>query len=198
MLTTKQLLVLSLIMGAPCCKNHSYPRSLFDDMRTHMQQMINWFDQMEQQFDQRLASPQMNQGAQITMEENKTANTVEIVIAPLAIADSLDACMDHDTNALTINSNAASVNLHVRHNLLSVQLNQSIKNEADQTGKGAATYTNYAQTTQLLRHEVVLEETGIEYDAVTKKLLISVPYRKKAVSKIPVTIKEAATKSEQK
>jgi|ERR1700733_2082740 len=133
--------------------------------------------------------------ATITITENKNAQKVDVIIAPLAIAEPIfEASFDHDRNALEVQTPAGKIMLQTEHHMVFASFDHQVqKEQAD--GKSKVMMSSYNQTVTKVNNEIALEEAAIEYDQETKKLTVSVPIRKKVTTKIPVTVKEIAKKT---
>ncbi len=190
-------LLLSLLIGSSCA---AAPQSLFEEMIEEINEMQARFERrmnrIHEEMKRSVAAP-LNNGLDspiLSISENKTNNCVEIILHPLIIKEkSFDATLDQENNSMTIATPAGSLHVQTDHHLISIGFNHQIKQEQDQKGnKSHITMNSYSQNTKTISAELALEESHIEYDQAAQKLVVSIPFRKKVVTKIPVTIKEAA------
>jgi hypothetical protein len=135
--------------------------------------------------------------ATIAIAENKNAHKVDVVICPLAIAEptpeAFEPSFDPGSNTLEVRTPVGKIMLQAEHHMVCVSFDHQVQKE-QQDGKSTVMMSSYNQAVTKVSNEIALEETTIEYDPETKKLTISVPGRKKATMKIPVTVKEIAKK----
>lgn len=197
MLITQKQFVLSLILSTSGLFVPIHSQTLFDEMIVEMNEMQARF---ERRFNR--INEEMKKGAygvdpaiespKLSIAENKNTNTIDVVIAPLSIKEkTFDATMDQDSNSLQLNTPAGTVTLQVDRHLLSVGFTHQIKHESDQkNGKQHIAMSSYNQAAKKVSAELALEESQIEYDSSSQKLTISIPLRKKTLTKIPVTVKE--------
>lgn len=199
MLTPKKQLVLSFLISIPFFVAPLNARSLFDEMIEEMDAMQKRFEQRFNRINEELKKGSMGgidlavEHASISIVENKATQCIDVIIAPLAIKEkTFDASMDQDANMLTITTPAGIAMLQVDRHIISVNFNHQIKQEQDGKNNGAKhqiMMSSYSQAAKNVNGEMALEETKIEYDQTSQKLIVSIPFRKKAVTKIPVTIK---------
>ena len=202
MLSLNKQLLLSLLIGTACA---AAPKSFFEEI-------INEIDEMQMRFEQRMnrmheemkmafTAPPNNDinSPVLTIHENKANNCLEISIYPLDIKEkTFDASLDQDTNSMIIATPAGSLQIQTDRHLISVGFNHQVKQESDQKDhKPSFFVSSFSQNTKAISAELALEESRIEYDQATQKLTVTIPCRKKMITKIPVIIKEA-TKSEEK
>lgn len=202
MLSLNKQLLLSLLIGTSCA---AAPKSLFEEMIEEIDEMQMRFERrmnrMQEEMKKAFATP-LNNGIDspaLTIIESKANNCVEISIRPLDIKEkTFDASMDQDTNTMTISTPAGSLQIQTDRHLISVGFNHQVKQESDQKDhKPSFFVSSFSQNTKAISAELALEESRIEYDQATQKLTVTIPCRKKMITKIPVIIKEA-TKSEEK
>ena len=208
MLTTKKQLVLSFLISTPFFIP-THAQSLFDEMIEEMNEMQARFERRFNRINEELKKGLVGsidfavEHASISIVENKAAQCIDVIIAPLAIKEkTFDASMDQDTNTLAITTPAGMATLQVDRHIISANFNHQIKQEQDNKNGGPkhqVMMSSYSQAAKNANGEMALEETKIEYDQATQKLTISIPFRKKAITKIPVMVKESkeqATKTE--
>ncbi len=202
MLVVNKQLLLSLLIGTSCI---AAPKSLFEEMIEEVNEIQARFERrmnrVHEEMKKAMDAP-LNNGIDtpiLAINENKMNNEVEITLHPLAIKEkSIDASMDHDTNAMIITTPSGSLHLQTNRHILYAGFTHQLKQELDQKGnKAQALMSSYSQNAKTLSSELALEESHIEYDQTAQKLMVSIPFRKKLVTKIPVTIKEVS-KAEEK
>ena len=192
-----QQLLLSLLIGTTCI---AAPRNLFEEMIEEMNDLQARFERRMNRFHEEMKKAfdaPLNNGIDsptISISENKTNNCIEVTVHPLATKEKVfDATMDQDSNSMTISTPLGSILIQTNHHLISVGFNHQTKQEQNQKGnKAQIMMSSYSQNARTLTGEVTLEEAHIEYDTAGQKLIISIPFFKKSITKIPVTIKEAA------
>lgn len=130
--------------------------------------------------------------ANIAIAENKEAGCVDIIVGPLMLSDkAIEARMEAEENLLTVHAADIEITAQIDRHLISAHIHQKIKREQEDTKgqKHTVAMNSFSQNAKRASQEMALEESHIEYDTPTKKLIISVPFRKKNVTKIPVAIK---------
>lgn len=194
------MLVLFIFLGAPmsvCSKG------LLDEMIEEMNEVQARFERRFNRINEELKKGSMTytlstETAGISIAENKTIGMVEVVIAPLSIANpTFDAQMDQDSNTLSVTTPAGNANIQVNRHFISANFNHQFTQEQENKNgksKHQIMMSNYSQTAKTVSSEMNLEEAHIEYDQTGQKLTISVPLRKKQTTKIPVNIKEKTDK----
>lgn len=192
----KQLL--SLLLSNFIIISSMHGKTLFDEMIEEMNEMQSRFERkfarLQEETKKGFGSYQLAaQSATISINENKTNNSVEVLIDPLDIKEKkFEATMDQESNTLTIMTPAGSAIVQVDRHFMSVSFNHQIKQESDEkNGKHQVMFNSYAQMAKTVSADIALEQAVIEYDQAEKKLVISIPLRKKPMTKIPVSIKEA-------
>lgn len=193
---SKKQLLLSVLIGTSCIAT---PKTLFEEMIEEMNEMEARFERRMNRFHEeikRAFSAPLNNGVDapgLSISENKLQNCVEIMLSPLSIQDkSVDATMDQDTNSMIINTPAGNLHIQSNRHLISVGFNHQVKQENDSKGaKHQNIFSSFSNQTKTLSAEIALEESHIEYDQATQKLAISIPFRKKMFTKIPISIKES-------
>lgn len=200
MLTHKKQLVLSFLLSTPFFIPLN-GQSLFDEMIEEMNEMQARFERRFNRINEELKKGIVGgidlavEHAAISITENKSAQCIDVIIAPLGIKEkTFDASMDQDTNILTVTTPAGIATLQIDRHIISAGFNHQIKHEQDNKNGGAkhqVMMSSYSQAAKNVSAEMALEETKIEYDQTTQKLTISIPFRKKTLTKIPITVKEA-------
>lgn len=199
MLLLKKLFILSILLGS----SSLMAKSLLDEMIDEMNEVQTRFERRFNKLNEELKKSSMSynltaETANIAITENKATGTVDVVIAPLAINQpTFDASMNQDANALNVTTPSGNAIIHVDRHFISVNFNHQLKQEQDAPngkGKQQVMMSSYSQSAKTVSAEVDLEDARIEYDQVAQKLTISIPLRKKVVTKIPVTVKEKADK----
>lgn len=199
--SAKHMLLLALM--SCCSANHLLATSPFTTYKQQLDQLETKFDQCFHQCNQ--INKNMWKGLDVAMEqtsidikESKETNTVDIIIAPLTIKEkTFSAQFDEDKNMLELNTPAGKVMLQVERHMLSVSFDHQVEAE-QKDNKAHVIMSSYNQSTARVSNEMFLDQTAIEYDETTKKLIATIPFRKKIVTKIPVTIKETSKKAEDK
>jgi hypothetical protein len=194
-----QHLLLSLLIGTSCTAAQA---NLFEEMLEEMNEMHVRFEQHMSQFHEQMKKafvvPMSNgiSSPSLIISENKDNNCVEVILHPMVVKEKIfDATMDEDTNSMTVSTPIGSVFIQTDDNLICVEFNHNIKQEQDEEGNTAhIMMSSYYQNTAVVSAELALEQSHIEYDETTQKLVISIPFKKKVVTKIPVTIKETESK----
>lgn len=203
MLITYKKLVLSLLL-API---FSLPaKTLFDQIIDEMNEMQSRFEKRLNRLNEEIKKTTLGsfdmgfETTVITIEESKNSNTVDITIAPLAMQEkTFDATIDQNSNTLTITTSVGTITVQAERYLLSVECHHQIKQESDKkNGKPNITMSSFSQAARTVNGEMALEETHIAYDTETQKLTISIPLRKKMLTKIPVTVTENQKESHNK
>lgn len=198
---SKKQLLLSVLIGTSCIAT---PKTLFEEMIEEMNEMEARFERRMNRFHEeikRAFSAPLNNGLDapgVAITENKTQNCVEIVVSPLSIQEkSFDATMDQEANSMVINTPAGSLHVQSNRHLISVGFNHQIKQESDTKGvKNQNMFSSFSNQTKTISAEIALEESHIEYDQAAQKLAISIPFRKKVLTKIPVCVKESQSGKE--
>lgn len=198
MLTHKKQLVLSFLLSTPFFIPLN-AQSLFDEMIEEMNEMQARFERRFNRINEELKKGIVGsidlavEHASIAITENKSAQCIDVIIAPLTIKEkTFDASMDQDTNMLTITTPAGIATLQIDRHIISAGFNHQIKQEQDNkngNSKHQVVMSSYSQAAKNVGAEMALEETKIEYDQTAQKLTISIPHRKKTLTKIPVTVK---------
>lgn len=200
MLMSKKMLVLFILLGAPLSV---YSKSLLDEMIEEMNEVQARFERRFNRLNEELKKGSMaytltSETASMSIAENKTTGMVDVIIAPLAIAQpTFDAQMDQDANTLSVVTPAGNAHIQVNRHLISANFNHQFTQEQENKngkGKHQIMMSNYSQSAKTVSSEMNLEEAHIEYDQAGQKLTISVPFRKKQTTKIPVSIKEKSDK----
>ncbi len=201
-ITSKQLMLsvfysLALVTSSLCAK------TLFDEMIEEINEMQALFERRLNRINEHIKSgfphhTDLVESATIHMSENKTTNGMDVVVSPLLFTDKIvEATMEQDANILTVTTPAGTLTIQVDRRLISAQFNQRLKQEVDSKNgaKQQFSLSSLSQSAHYVDHEMALEESRIEYDQTEKKLTVSIPVRKKAITKIPVTVKESPKES---
>lgn len=195
MLYSKKQLLLSLLIGTTCVAT---PKSLFEEMIEEVNEMEMRFERrmnrIHEEMKKAFSAPLNNdsENTSLSISENKDANCLEIIINPLIVKEkNFDAHLDQETGKMAISTPAGSIYIQTNRHFISAGFNHHSKQDTDlKDAKNTITLSSYIQNAKTLHTEIALEETQIEYDQDSKKLVISIPFRKKVFTKIPVTIKE--------
>jgi|GEM_PF-2636188 hypothetical protein len=197
--TSKQLM-LSVAYSLALVATSISAKTLFDEMIEEMHEMQALFERRLNLINEHIKNgfsyhldPTV-ETATITISENKTTNCMDIVVSPISFTDkTIEATMEQDTNMLTVTTPEGTLTIQVDSRLISAQFNQRLKQEFDSKNgaKQQVSMSSLSQSAHYVNHDMALEESRIEYDQTEKKLTVSVPVRKKALTKIPVTVKES-------
>ena len=198
MLTHKKQLVLSFLLSTTFSITTVNAQSLFDEMIEEMNEMQARFERRFNRINEEMKKGLIGgidlaiEHASIAVMENKTTQSIDVIIAPLSFKEKIfDASMDQDTNTLTVTTPAGNLTLQVERHLISAGFNHQIKQDADlKNGKPQVMMSSYSQSAKKVNTDMALEETKIEYDQPSQKLIVSIPFRKKTITKIPVLVKE--------
>ncbi len=196
MLISQKMLVRSILLGAPLSLKS---KSLLDEMIDEMNEVQTRFERRFNRLNEELKKGSMaytlsTETASISIVENKAIATVDVIISPLAIAQpAFDATMDQDAHTLNVITPAGNANIHMNRHFISANFNhQIVQEQENKNGKNKhqVTMSNYSQSAKTVSSEMNLDEAHVEYNQAAQRLTISIPLRKKATTKIPVTIKE--------
>lgn len=167
--------------------NFSYSKSIFEQMLNEMEQMEHYFDQQRVRMHEQLKNFCSRESA-ISMSENKATNSFEIIVSPLVLKEkTMDAMIDKEANTVTLTFEQGNLNLKAFENQMRVQYTNYNKNE--NTKENSASVESSMHMIQTLPGKLKLEDVAIEYNTEAQRLLISLPFAKRIVTKIPVTIK---------
>lgn len=196
MLIHHKQLLLSLLIGTACA---AAPKTLFHQILEEMYEIHSSVERHISQVQEEIKKSLAKNQSQIVesplpiITENKATHCLEISLCPLAVKEkTFDASIDQDDKSMIITTPVGALHIQTSPTMVSVGFNYKVTQEYEQNGSKAHMITNnYHQNAKALSAELAMEETHIEYNQIDQKLTAFIPYRKKALLKIPVIIKDA-------
>lgn len=188
-------LLLSLLMISST-DMRGFPRSFLDEM---MQEMDQFHERMEKHFSQ-IHQEMRDHFAHTSYKESEISilpkeDACEIIFSNITLKDkNLDAQFDQEKNNLMIKSDGYKASIYANHRgrytQLRVECRQHLIREPEHKEAQGHSINSSFYTSEVIAGDIELEHAHIEYEAELHQLKISIPFRKKLLTKIPVNIKE--------
>lgn len=194
MLTLHKQLLLSLLMVSSTTYLSVRGDSIFDQMWEEMEQFQERIEKRMAQVRTEIQSHRAHAKELPSIGMKMTDTGLRIAVPYMALKDrTLDAQFDQEQNLLTITAPSAQIFIHARalgskQTFMSARIKQ--EEHTEQKDGAPSTLYSHTQMSQTFDGEIDLGQSAIEYDAQTKELIITIPSRKRTLTKIPVQIKE--------
>ena len=170
-------------------------QSYFDE---EMERIDRQFDTMRRAMRQGLRNNVKQQGVRIGIHENDDRSAAQVIVSGLELKDqTFDASYNHEAfhgqpieSILTIATPAGDIKIQAYNRYVGVGFSKLEKKESkDKQSPSTAVMSWQSQTGRTVSGDMLLEQADIEYDELGKTVRVTIPYKKKASTKIPVTIK---------
>lgn len=195
MQTIQKQLLLSFLIASSTTLLPANTTSIFDEMWQEM-------EQFHQRIEKRMAhlrnamytyGDQIKEASSISMKTTEAG--LQISLPQIALKDrNFDAQFDQDTNTLIITTPSGTISIHARmiagkQTYISASRKQNEQAELDNDKSSSTLYT-HSQISQTFEGEIEMGQSAIEYESDMQELIITIPPRKRKLTKIPINFKE--------
>ena len=172
-------------------------QSYFDE---ELERIDRQFDHMRKAMRQGMRNNLKQQGVRIGIHENDDRSAAQVTVSGLELKDqTFDASYNHEAfhgepveSMLTITTQAGDMKIQAYNRYVGVGFSKHEKKESkDKQAPSTAVMAWQTQTGRTVSGDMLLEQAEIEYDEQGKTLRVTIPYKKKPSTKIPISIKRS-------